>query len=641
MAGGAWVVENPASSVVFKHDRLQWLLRFLKRKQTHPSHTVMTKRYVDKWGTKRFTGTPLLKVVHPEVCSQAPASKVSSRWSTQELFKAMSFGDMWEDAGLPDCIAYARVYSEFCFVPEAFLVIPGQGRACFFVPPVTAAYAITTVAARYALKVASPEPENSTEPEPHSRVARVATPQLKSGKGRGHVRAGPPALKAEPESGHAAAAPPAERQADPQSGQPPPPAQPQRVPEAPDAARQTEPESAAAPNAARQTKPQTGQPPPPAEPQLPQAPAEARQCVPEAPAAARQAEPQSRQPLAAPALAQCVPEAPDAARQVEPQSSQQPPPPAAVMPEPETEQPSGHPEAAALAAVVNTEPHDTQTAPPAAARETHEESVNPPPATAHPGTARRTPPESGRPALRPTAVKQEEGSDDDGVDTRGLRSCKGPPKQLSKQAVDRRLYRVVQPKTNGEYKVPKEVVDEYKDKDRRPKLMSMFEKLGYDPKIKHMYEQIHEKWVQTDYEFMTDADMETAGWSEKKRKAVKRYCTSRPGWIRHTKRTVFQQALEGEADADDDDLIEEMDEDCEPGPEETESISSESENEDRGRILRTIKFPELESSQKPSEICGKMVKSAGSVGTKLGDAVKRLQAVELDKRSKQQQKHRS
>ena len=31
MAGGAWVVENPASSVVFKHDRLQWLLRFLKR----------------------------------------------------------------------------------------------------------------------------------------------------------------------------------------------------------------------------------------------------------------------------------------------------------------------------------------------------------------------------------------------------------------------------------------------------------------------------------------------------------------------------------------------------------------------------------------------------------------------------------
>ena len=131
--------------------------------------------------------------------------------------------------------------------------------------------------------------------------------------------------------------------------------------------------------------------------------------------------------------------------------------------------------------MVNTEPHDTQTAPPAAARETHEESVNPPPATAHPGTARRTPPESGRPALRPTAVKQEEGSDDDGVDTRGLRSCKGPPKQLSKQAVDRRLYRVVQPKTNGEYKVPKEVVDEYKDKDRRPKLMSMFEKLGYDP----------------------------------------------------------------------------------------------------------------------------------------------------------------
>ncbi|CAE7634225.1 unnamed protein product [Symbiodinium sp. CCMP2592] len=336
------------------------------------------------------------------------------------------------------------------------------------------------------------------------------------------------------------------------------------------------------------------------------------------PAAARHTEPQSGHP------------AEPAASLAEPESGRPEEPAAAPATEPESKPPTApatEPQSKPLAAPA-TEPQEPQSKPPAPPAPAME-----PPLQRHPAprpTARRTDPQSGHPAPRPTArrtepesshpgrpssaaaaaaaVKQE--PDEDDIDRAALGKCRDPPKQLTKAAVDRRLYRIVQPRANGEYKVPKDVIDTYKDKDRRPTLMSMFEKLGYDPKlfvkkIKHLYERVHEKWVQTDYEFMTDADMEAAGW--------------------HTKRTVFQEALEGEADADADDMIEEMDEDCDPGEHEddgegqmeAESVSSESENEDRGKILRSIKCPDIETDQKPSEICSRMVKSAQAVVKKV------------------------
>ena len=55
-----------------------------------------------------------------------------------------------------------------------------------------------------------------------------------------------------------------------------------------------------------------------------------------------------------------------------------------------------------------------------------------------------------------------------------------PPAQISDKAVESRLRRVFQPRTNGEFKVPLEVVQQYQDKDNmRPKLKAMFEKVGY------------------------------------------------------------------------------------------------------------------------------------------------------------------
>lgn len=56
-----------------------------------------------------------------------------------------------------------------------------------------------------------------------------------------------------------------------------------------------------------------------------------------------------------------------------------------------------------------------------------------------------------------------------------------PPKQLSASAIDKRLRRLMTPRASGTFKVPQEVVDQWRDVATREKVMSMFEKCGYDP----------------------------------------------------------------------------------------------------------------------------------------------------------------
>ena len=68
----------------------------------------------------------------------------------------------------------------------------------------------------------------------------------------------------------------------------------------------------------------------------------------------------------------------------------------------------------------------------------------------------------------------EEATPDEAV----LPSCM-PPEKLSKGAIQKRLWRIVQPKANGQLKVPQELVDEYKDESTRKNVMSLFEKSGY------------------------------------------------------------------------------------------------------------------------------------------------------------------
>lgn len=68
----------------------------------------------------------------------------------------------------------------------------------------------------------------------------------------------------------------------------------------------------------------------------------------------------------------------------------------------------------------------------------------------------------------------ENASPDDAV----LPSCL-PPAKLSKGAIQKRLWRIVQPKANGSLKVPQDVIDEYNDEHTRKNVMSLFEKSGY------------------------------------------------------------------------------------------------------------------------------------------------------------------
>ena len=59
--------------------------------------------------------------------------------------------------------------------------------------------------------------------------------------------------------------------------------------------------------------------------------------------------------------------------------------------------------------------------------------------------------------------------------------AKPPPKQLSKAAIQKRLYRIMQPKSDGTFKVPQEVLDNYRDPEKRDDVINLFEKSGYEP----------------------------------------------------------------------------------------------------------------------------------------------------------------
>ena len=57
----------------------------------------------------------------------------------------------------------------------------------------------------------------------------------------------------------------------------------------------------------------------------------------------------------------------------------------------------------------------------------------------------------------------------------------GPPPKLSAGAIDKRLRRIMAPRTNGTHKVPDEVLRQWKDLDQRGQVRNAFEKVGYKP----------------------------------------------------------------------------------------------------------------------------------------------------------------
>ncbi|CAE7252231.1 unnamed protein product [Symbiodinium sp. CCMP2592] len=112
-----------------------------------------------------------------------------------------------------------------------------------------------------------------------------------------------------------------------------------------------------------------------------------------------------------------------------------------------------------------------------------------------------------------------------------------PPPPISKATLMKRLARICAPKADGTYKVPLEIIQTHKNLESRDDVYRAFEKCGGDPviftkKVNQPYEEINEKSVETEFEFLTEAEMEEKGWSEKKIKGAKRSCERRQGYKR-------------------------------------------------------------------------------------------------------------
>lgn len=80
-------------------------------------------------------------------------------------------------------------------------------------------------------------------------------------------------------------------------------------------------------------------------------------------------------------------------------------------------------------------------------------------------------------ALHEQAAKPEENSED-----RPLPPAQRPGEELSKRAIEKRLYRVFQPRTDGSYQVSEDFVKQYKSRGPdRDSLFVLFEKCDHDP----------------------------------------------------------------------------------------------------------------------------------------------------------------
>ena len=84
------------------------------------------------------------------------------------------------------------------------------------------------------------------------------------------------------------------------------------------------------------------------------------------------------------------------------------------------------------------------------------------------------------PGSQATAQKEMDAEDEEIRSREELDKIPPPPPQLSEGAIDRRLRRIVAPRSNGKHKVPQQVVDQFENKEERRSLQAAFEKVGYN-----------------------------------------------------------------------------------------------------------------------------------------------------------------
>ncbi|CAE7542527.1 unnamed protein product [Symbiodinium sp. KB8] len=227
------------------------------------------------------------------------------------------------------------------------------------------------------------------------------------------------------------------------------------------------------------------------------------------------------------------------------------------------------------------------------------------------------------PAQKKQAAKPEPEDDDE---YRAPADEKPPPAPISKQTLMKRLARICSPKEDGTYKVPLEIIQSHKNLDTRDTVYRAFEKCGYDPVFPPRlsvsatitggggYEEINEKMVETEFEFLTEQEMEEKGWSEKSD-----YCDEWMYWVavkvkgsnKKTKRHTVTELLEGGDDepmADPDEAMDEFPFELEGDGgakgktgEDDSSDDSSDDGEEAARILKKIRFPDI--SRKPQDSC--------------------------------------
>ncbi|CAE7868548.1 unnamed protein product, partial [Symbiodinium necroappetens] len=172
-----------------------------------------------------------------------------------------------------------------------------------------------------------------------------------------------------------------------------------------------------------------------------------------------------------------------------------------------------------------------------------------------PQQQQQKPKEAKDPADKPGVPDQQAGEIQDDEYVEPAKALE-PPEPVSKKTLMKRLARICTPKADGTYKVPLEIINSHKNLETRDEVYLAFEKCGCDPeqlvlftkKVNRKYEEINEKSVETEYEFLTEQEMEEKGWSEKSD-----YCDEWMYWVavkvrgsnKKTKRSTVAEILEG------------------------------------------------------------------------------------------------
>ncbi|CAK9046571.1 unnamed protein product [Durusdinium trenchii] len=197
-----------------------------------------------------------------------------------------------------------------------------------------------------------------------------------------------------------------------------------------------------------------------------------------------------------------------------------------------------------------------------------------------------------------------------------------PPPKLTRGAIKKRLWRLVQPKASGKFKVPKEVVDEYRDERTRGRVEALFEKSGYQrevfiQKVRRIYESVNETSLESNYEFLSEDDMKELGWSERTRRDIVQELVEEELGDGPTMKKLDGKIRKVDPEFamfDDDEMMEgQPDEEVSESSDGLEEAAAETQQE----VLKQVKFPEVEKDKLLEKVC-ELTKNLSTADEQMG-----------------------